>query len=383
MLGQRSNSKRPSKEEREKRVLVGCIEHYIRERRAVGSNTLKDEGFDDLSSATIRNYFAKLEADGLLEQLHASGGRIPTESAFRWYAEEAKLELADFQPTKKMQVEKEKVSTLLQEAMEQLSSKLHGAALISSPRFDHDYIVTIKPVVIDARRLLLACVTYFGEVVTEIMNFEDRLLTQHGLLRLERYFEWRLTGGDDPPVMEEDEEQFAKELYQELMLRYIVRYANFNDEEIYRCGFSQLLQSGDFEESTLLAGALGLFENGRVMKHLLKEAMKQKWIKIWVGSDLPSLDDQPLPASLLAIPYRIGPKIVGAFAVLGPLRLPYHDWIRELIEVEHAISEKLTELVYRQKISYRMPSADEHYLPTEERLWIEDSSKTYLLEDKR
>ena len=40
-----------------------------------------------LSSATIRNYFAKLEEEGYLKQQHSSGGRIPTYLAYKLYAD--------------------------------------------------------------------------------------------------------------------------------------------------------------------------------------------------------------------------------------------------------------------------------------------------------
>lgn len=80
--------KKMSKEEREKTVLLGLVDHYIREGKPVGSNTLKDVGFQDLSSATLRNYFSILEDQGYLHQQHISGGRIPTAAAYRIYAQE-------------------------------------------------------------------------------------------------------------------------------------------------------------------------------------------------------------------------------------------------------------------------------------------------------
>ena len=77
-----------TKEERERKVLIGLIEHYIQTGKPVGSNTLKEAGFGELSSATIRNYFSKLEEEGFLTQQHASGGRVPTPRSFKFYAKE-------------------------------------------------------------------------------------------------------------------------------------------------------------------------------------------------------------------------------------------------------------------------------------------------------
>ena len=64
-----------------RKVLIGLVEYFIKTGKPVGSNTLKETGFGDLSSATIRNYFAHLETEGYLTQQHSSGGRIPTNLA--------------------------------------------------------------------------------------------------------------------------------------------------------------------------------------------------------------------------------------------------------------------------------------------------------------
>ena len=63
-----------SKRAREARVLLGLVELYIRTSKPIGSHTLKDADFHDLSSATLRNYFSRLEEAGYLRQLPVSGG---------------------------------------------------------------------------------------------------------------------------------------------------------------------------------------------------------------------------------------------------------------------------------------------------------------------
>ena len=83
-----TKTSRSIKESRIYRVLLGLVAHDIENAKAVGSHTLKEAGFQNLSSATLRNYFSQLEEEGYLHQLHSSGGRIPTEKAYRLYANE-------------------------------------------------------------------------------------------------------------------------------------------------------------------------------------------------------------------------------------------------------------------------------------------------------
>lgn len=68
-------------------ALTCAIEDYIRTAEPISSQSLsKDHGLD-VSSATIRNWFALLEEEGYLIQPHTSAGRIPTEAGYRWYIE--------------------------------------------------------------------------------------------------------------------------------------------------------------------------------------------------------------------------------------------------------------------------------------------------------
>src|SRR3970040_685252 len=80
-------AKKLPKTDREQAVLLGFIELYLKTGKPIGSQTLQESGFESLSSATIRNYFSKMEEEGYLKQQHTSGGRIPTAKAFRLYVD--------------------------------------------------------------------------------------------------------------------------------------------------------------------------------------------------------------------------------------------------------------------------------------------------------
>lgn len=66
------------------RVLNLVAEHYINTARPVPSSLIA--GRLQVSSATVRNDFATLEADEYLQQQHVSSGRIPTVKGLREYA---------------------------------------------------------------------------------------------------------------------------------------------------------------------------------------------------------------------------------------------------------------------------------------------------------
>lgn len=68
-------------------ILALVIEDFIATAEPVGSQVFVSQHGLDMSPATIRNWFAELEEAGMLIQPHASAGRIPSEQAYRWYAE--------------------------------------------------------------------------------------------------------------------------------------------------------------------------------------------------------------------------------------------------------------------------------------------------------
>jgi len=370
--------KKTNKQERELHVLLGLVDRYILTARPVGSNTLKEAGFDNLSSATIRNYFAHLEQEGFLTQQHASGGRIPTAKAYRLYAHTS-LDQLPLLPLDEGDAARaallrrnstEAVSTLLQHGAEELAATTQMALFLSSPRFDHDYISTFKLLPIDASRCLCIVITDFGVVRTELLVV-DRKIPASSVKRIESYFHWRISGFNRPRDISGEEEAFAQTIYNEVMVRYLVNYTNFIDEELYRTGFSRLLAYPEMQCPEILAHSLALFENSQSMRLILRECSKMAAIKIWMEQDLLPYSQIPPPCAILAIPYRVNKQPAGAIGLLGPMRIPYRRLIATLTVFAEAISDALTQCVYKHKISIRQPHNCCWELENGERLLIE------------
>lgn len=379
-------SKKGHKTNREKQVLLGLVEYYLNTGKPVGSHTLQNAGFEDISSATIRNYFANLESEGFLMQQHASSGRIPTTQAFRFYANEY-LDSAVISPEdeKVLQplrlIETREIASYLQHSAEVLSQLTDQAVFLSAPRFDHDFVVDLRLVSIDHARCLGILITDFGVVRTEILSV-DKKLNAFSVKRLEQYFHWRLTGHDKPVSLTKEEELFAQKIYNELMVRYIVGYSNFSDEEVYRTGFSKLAAHSDYQTPAALASSLALFEDAHSMRLLLRESAKHNRLKVWIGEDLISYSRETPNCSVLAVPYKINLHNVGSLGLLGPVQMPYRRLFGILRMFSEFISETLTRHVFKYKLSFRQPhQAGAHLIENEFPLLNHPSF--FLLEDKR
>ncbi len=362
--------KKLDKKDRERQVLLRLVDYYIQTGKPVGSNTLKEAGLEDLSSATIRNYFAHLEEEGFLHQSHASGGRIPTNLAFRTYARAHLVESEEvFESFPNpfdilTKIESREVSSHLQEATELFSRLSNCAAFLISPRFDQDFVVTLKLVPIDIHRCVCIMVTDFGVIQTELIHLKNKL-SNASIKGIESYFQWRLTNHVKPDFLDPEEETLAQSIYNELMLRRIVAYTHFTTEDVYRTGFSRLLSYPCFQDSISLASGLALFEDSQTMRHLLRESSTHEQLRFWIGDDL-SFYGIPNPTcSVIAMPYFINNKSAGAIGLLGPINLPYKHIFILLRQFSKSLSQILTQTLYKFKIHFRSPTPPHQAIATE------------------
>lgn len=351
--------KKPAKDQREKLVLFKLVDLYLKTGEPIGSNTLKNYGLDALSSATLRNYFVKLEQAGYLKQQHTSGGRIPTPLAFQLYAEQAQEE-ETISPevkeilTQKLQKEGKEVASYLQQAAEVLSELTECAVFLSAPRFDQDFILSLKLVQIDKDRCVCILMTDFGLIHTEIL-YPPIALEDDALLQIEAFLKAKVLS-TLPPVLDPGLEDIAEGFYKEIMLRHIVDYTHFSAEDLYKTGFSKLLRHKDLSDPFTLAQCLAIFENEGELRKLLAKATHHEKPSSWIGDGLFSVLPDNLSCSVLAISYKINKSPVGAFALLGPIRMPYTELFGILKYASELITASLTRSLYKFKITYRSPN---------------------------
>ena len=72
---------------RQEKLLDFLVREYVRTAKPVSSALAADKSHLHLSSATIRNEMNDLEHQGFLLHLHTSGGRVPTDKAYRHFVD--------------------------------------------------------------------------------------------------------------------------------------------------------------------------------------------------------------------------------------------------------------------------------------------------------
>ncbi len=77
-----------SLDKRKAYILATVVYEYIATAEPVGSATLTQKYNLGVSSATVRNEMAELEASGYLVQPHTSAGRVPSDAGYRTYVDQ-------------------------------------------------------------------------------------------------------------------------------------------------------------------------------------------------------------------------------------------------------------------------------------------------------
>jgi heat-inducible transcriptional repressor len=347
------------KTDREQAVLLGLIELYLKTGKPVGSQTLQEFGFESLSTATIRNYFGKMEEAGYLKQQHTSGGRIPTAKAFRLYVDQCKNSpvLEDSQQkflSELFSSDNRAIASAIHAAAEALSQESKCAVFVSTPRFDQDFIQDVRLVSLEPTKILSVLITDFGLIHTETIHLDEPASIPF-LRSTEEYFRWRMKNGEKPLFSSDQEAKTAQRIYNEVMVRHVVGYANFPVEDILRTGLSKLLAYPEFNDAAALAKSLSLLEDDAQMRTLLRACSQKNELTAWIGDELCPYVPPSSECAVIAIPYYVNQTPIGAIALLGPMRLPYRNVFGLLQAFSETVSRKLTERLYKYKISYRQP----------------------------
>jgi heat-inducible transcriptional repressor len=354
------SAKKLPKNDREQAVLFGLIDLYLKSSKPIGSQTLQENGFESLSSATIRNYFAKLEDQGYLMQPHTSGGRLPTAKAFRFYADSFQdqgiLDASHGEILEEVFRKKEReIAALIHRATEMLSKLTKCAVFISMPRFDQDFIQDVKLISLDPMRLLSVIITDFGLIRTETIYLEQEVDDEF-IQKCEKYFLWRLNKGESVVFERDLQTKLAQRIYNETMVRHVVGYLNFSQEEILRCGVSRLLAYPEFSDAAAVVNSLSLLEDEEQMRNILRDCCRKTSLTYWIGDELCPYVAPGSENSVIAIPYKINQMIAGAVAIVGPVRLPYRELFGLIRHFSELVSATLTDTLYKHKITFRQPT---------------------------
>ena len=321
--------------EREQLLLKVLVGSYIREGQPIGSRALSRESGLALSSATIRNIVADLEALGFVSSPHTSAGRIPTDKGYRFFVDsllKARTPIEE-DPTfaelrRQIDANRDEPKALVAAASQLLSNVTRLAGVVTLPRTQQASITQIEFVGLSDNRALVVLVFNDREVQNRIIQLE-RYHSADELRRAANFLTERCRGKTLAQVRAEilREMHEARETMNALMKDAIsVAEHVFKADEPSRmdyvlAGETNLMGAGELSSVDKLRRLFEAFNEKRDILNLLDHSLRADGVQIFIGqeSGFRILDD----VSMVTAPYSADNEVVGVIGVIGPTRMAY------------------------------------------------------------
>ncbi|MBQ4634280.1 MAG: heat-inducible transcription repressor HrcA, partial [Bacilli bacterium] len=164
--------------QRQTKLLKIIVEDYIKTARPIGSKAICDEL--KCSSATIRNEMGELETLGLLEKMHTSSGRVPSEKGYRYYVDNIMepKELTGEEMLKLQTIFKNNalvLSDAIERSMEIISELTSYTSVILGKQSSTNKVTKVEVVPITETHLIALVVTDKGHVEHKDVIISDRV----------------------------------------------------------------------------------------------------------------------------------------------------------------------------------------------------------------
>jgi heat-inducible transcriptional repressor len=319
--------------ERAQQLLKALIESYIREGQPVGSRSLSRDSGLNLSSATVRNVMADLEAYGFVSSPHTSAGRVPTPKGYRFFIDTLlqvkPLEDAAAEQMRRQLTSTEDPRTLVSVASQLLSNVTQMAGLVSLQAPKAASLTHIEFLPLSERRILAILVFDDREVQNRVVQL-DRPIAAEELRRAAAVLNEQFRGQTLEQIRQSliDQLSHMRELMNQGMGDAIsVAQQLFsgqtprNDMELVIAGETKLMGFAELSSVEKLRRLFEAFNEKRDILQLLDLSMKGHGVQIFIGqeSGYQILDD----CSVVTAPYSTDCGAVGVIGVIGPTRMAY------------------------------------------------------------
>ncbi|MGH7708022.1 MAG: heat-inducible transcriptional repressor HrcA [Vulcanimicrobiaceae bacterium] len=321
---------RPELDKRKAFILSTIVYEYIATAEPVGSNTLTQKYNLGVSSATIRNEMAELEAAGYLVQPHTSSGRIPSDAGYRTYVDQLmKPELLAADEQRRIRDEFRAASRELDELIEQTTRMLgqlsRNVAFMVAPQRDMQSFRHIQLIWLSERTGLAVIVTSLGVAAQSFFEFSSGV-DADDLTKLSNRLNSRLTGMALRDVLRQNLAAIVHDaaLPAELAGAIATAFrsaASSEEPAIVSSGAQHLLDQPEFQDLRKLRSILRIIEEQKSLYELVADSFVGEAPSVKIGHEL--VLEEVAECSVVTVPYKFGNDLVGVIAILGPRRMPY------------------------------------------------------------
>jgi heat-inducible transcriptional repressor len=320
---------------RDREVLRDVVRTFILEGEPVSSRTVARHTRHGVSAATIRNVMADLEERGLLEQPHASAGRVPSRAGYHLYIESL-MEARVLSEADRRRIEgglaggdasPEKLVGVASQLLSDLSGQI---GILVMPAIGDTAIRSIEFVPLSGRRLLCVIVSEYGFVENKLIEAEEEL-SREELIRISNYLTENFRGRTLFAARERLLAAMGEERREmDLLLARAISLARRGFDEaggpgLFVEGTTQVLARPELGDVARVRLLLDTFSDRQRLVVLLNQCLEGGGVRVVIGED--SAVTSNLDFSLVARPYGARESSRGTLGVFGPKRMDYERMI--------------------------------------------------------
>lgn len=319
--------------DRAKEVLGAIVREYIQSGTPVGSSSLRRTSDFDVSSATLRNVMADLEALGYLEKPHTSAGRVPTDRGYRFFVDtlvrtkepaQRERELIE-QGIASPELEGP-IESVLQEAGKVLHFLSRHAGLVLAPRAAAARFDRIEFIRLRENRVLAILIGADGAVQNRPISLEfpvsaeELVHASNYLTELLRETPFEEIRGRISAQMEREQSLYDQLVSKALKLGFAAS-APTASERVLIEGTGALLDGPDFADLVRIRALFKALEEKSQLLKLLDSVQRAGELQIFIGNE--SAFSASGDVTVIASPYGGPDRVLGAVGVIGPTRMNY------------------------------------------------------------
>ena len=338
-----------SADDRRFEVLRAIVADFVTTKEPIGSKTLVERHNLGVSSATVRNDMAVLEAEGYITQPHTSSGRIPTEKGYREFVDRIDhvkpLSTSERRAILGFLESGVDLDDVLRRAVRLLAQLTRQVAIVQYPTLSAATVRHLEVVALTPARLLLVVITDTGRVDQRIVELGDAIDEgQLGQLRD------RLAGAlEGKPLTAASiaVSDLAAQINGQGGLGDAVGRAatvlvetlvEHTEERLLLGGTANLTRNtADFGGS--LRSVLEALEEQVVVLKLLAAQQEAGKVTVRIGHETEA--EQMAGTSVVSTLYGTPGKVYGGMGVVGPTRMDYPGTIANVAAVALYIAEVL------------------------------------------
>jgi len=331
-------------------ILATVVYEYVATAEPVASHTLTQKYQLGVSSATVRNELADLEASGYLVQPHTSAGRIPSDAGYRTFVDQL-MHPESLRPDDRRRIRDE-----LRDASRELDEIIDGAtrllgklsknlAFATKPSNDAQTFRHLQLIWLSARTGMAIVVTSMGVASQSLFELAADA-TPDELTRLSSALNSRLGNKMLRDIRETDVAAAVRELglpdeFKKVVTGALRSARSGEQAAVATSGAQNLLDQPEFHDVGKLRSILNIVEEQKTLYDLVADSMTAEAPEVKIGREL-GVDDM-VDFSIVTVPYRFGASAIGMLSVLGPRRMPYARLMALASGTAESLSSRLSD----------------------------------------